>query len=177
MTFKLCCFCFFVEPCQAKTLLASKLHYLAEQCTEKMQPLIARNFIELVTQHLRSVGGGSGNEKSAIENVRVKCGERGMTLRRRDIVDSEQFSKVPLTLEFDTKLQLPSNVSVVDLNQTTQQMASDILAFLNKTDLTLNITGVVLEHDALKPPTVHKVGLVSDKGQVLKGTKCGKTSS
>ena len=116
-------------------------------------------------------------KKSYIENVRVECEERSITFPRRDIVDSELSSKVPVTLKFDTNVPLPSNVSLVDLNQTTQQMTSDILAFLNKTDLTLNITGVVLEYDASKPPVVDIVGLLCDKGHVLKGTECGKTWS
>ena len=177
MTIDFCCFCFSIEQCQAKALLASNLHYLAEQCTEEIQALIAKNFIDLITQHLGTIGGGNGNEKRAIENVHVECEERSIILRRRDIVDREQSSKVPLTLKFATKVPLPSNVSVVDLNQTTQQMTGDILAFLNKTDLTLNITEVVLEYDASKPPVVHTVGLVCDKGLVLRGTKCGKTWS
>ena len=142
-----------------------------------MHSRIVRNFIELVTQHLGTIAGGNGNEKSAIENVRVECEERSITFPRKDIVESEQSSKVPLILKFATKVPLPSNVSVVDLNQTTQQISSDILALLNKTDLTLNITGGVLEYDASKPPVVHIVGLACDKGQVLKGTKCGKTLS
>lgn len=167
----------FIEPCQAKTWFASELHYFAEQCTKELHVHIARNFIELVTQHLDIIRGDNEKEKSAIENVRVECGERSITLRRRDIADSEQSSKVPLTLKFATKVPLPCNVSVVDLNQTVQQTTSDILASLNKTGLTLNITGVVLEYDASKPPVVHKIGLVCDKGQALKGTKCGKTLS
>ena len=166
MTINLCCFCLSIEQCQAKALLASNLPYLAEQCTEEMQALIAKNFIELITKHL-----------GTIENVQVECEERSITLPRRDIVNSEQSPKVPLTLKFDTKVPLPSNVSVADLNRTTQQMTRDILAFLNKTNLTLNITGVMLEYDASKPPVVHTVGLVCDKGQVLKGTKWGKTWS
>lgn len=178
MTINLFCFCFEpIEPCQAKTLLSSELHYFAEQCTEEMHARIARSFIELVTQLLSTIGGGNGNEKGAIEHVRIECEERSITLRRRDTVDSEKSSRVPLTLKFDAKVPLLSNVSMVVLNQTTQQMTSDILASLNKTDLTLNITGVVLEYDTSKPPVVHILGLVCDKGQVLKGTKCGKTWS
>jgi len=103
----------------------------------------------------------------------VECGQQSGTLQRRDIADSEQASKVPLTVNFDVKVPLPSNASLVNLNQTTQQISSTILASLNETDLTL-ISGVVLEYDASKPPVVLVVGLVCDKGQVLKGTKCGK---
>ena len=140
-----------------------------------MHARIASSFIELVTQHLGTTEGGVGNEKCAIENVQVECGERSIRLRRSDIVDSKQFSKVPLTLKFAVKVPLPSNAFVVDLNQTTQEISSDLVDSLNETDLTLNISGVVLEYDESNPPLVRLVGLFCDKGQILKGTHCGKT--
>lgn len=140
-----------------------------------MHALIARNFIALYTVYLGTIGECDGNEECTIENVEVECGEQSGTLRRRDVADSQQASKVPLTVKFAVKVPLPSNASAVDLNQTTQQISSNILASLNETDLTLNISGVVLEYDVSKPPVVRIVGLVCDKGQVLKGTKCGKT--
>lgn len=140
-----------------------------------MHALIARNFIALYTVYLGTIGECDGNEECTIENVEVECGEQSGTLRRRDVADSQQASKVPLTVKLAVKVPLPSNASAVDLNQTTQQISSNILASLNETDLTLNISGVVLEYDVSKPPVVRIVGLVCDKGQVLKGTKCGKT--
>ena len=112
--------------------------------------------------------------RCTVTNVKVECAKQSGNLRRRDISDSEQASKVPLTVRFAVKVPLPSNTSVVGLNQTMQQISSNILASLNETDLTLNISGVVLEYDASKPPVVRIVGLVCDKGQVLTGTKCGK---
>ena len=139
-----------------------------------MHALIASDFIALYTQYLGTIEGCDGNEKCTIENVQVECGERSIRLRRRDVVDSEQASKVLLTVKFAVKVPLPSNASVIGLNQTTQQQSSKILAPLNETDLTLNLSGVVLEFDASKPPVVRTVDLVSYKGQVLKGTKCGK---
>jgi len=163
-----------LESRQAETLLALAYHYLADQCTEEMHASIASNFIALYTLYLGAVGGCDGNKECTIDNVNVECGEQSGTLRRRDIADSEQASKVPLTVTFAVKVPLPSNTSVVDLNQTTQQISSTILASLNETDLSLNISGVVLEYDPSKPPAVRVVGLVCDKGQVLKGTKCGK---
>ena len=155
-------------------MLALAYHYLADQCTEGMYASIAKNFIALYTLYLGTVGGCDGNEECTIENVVVECGEQSGTLRRRDIADSEQASKVPLTVNFALRVPLPRNAAVVDLNQTTQQISSAILASLHEADLTLNISGVVLEYDASKPPVVRVVGLVCDRGQVLKGTKCGK---
>ena len=140
-----------------------------------MHAIIASNFILLYQHYLSTIGGCDGDVECTIENVEVECGEQTGNLRRRDIADSEQASKVPLTVKFAIKVPLPSNTSVAGLNQTTQQISSNILASLNETDLTLNVGGVILQYDASKPPVVHIVGLVCDKGQVLKGTKCGKT--
>ena len=165
----------FLETRQAQTLLALEYHYLTDQCTEEMHASIARNFIALYTLYLGTIGGCDGNTQCTIENVDVECGEHSGNLRRRDIAESEQASKVPLAIKFAVKVPLPSNASVIGLNQTTQQISSTILSSLNETDLSLNISGVVLEYDPSKPPTVRVVGLVCDKGQVLKGTKCGKT--
>lgn len=165
----------FTEARTAETVLTSTLYYLADQCTEEMHAQIASNFIALYTQYMSTVGGCDENEaECTIENVEVECGEHSGTLRRRDISDSKQTSKVPLTLKFDVKVPLPSNASLGDLNETTQQISSDILAVLNETDLNLNISGIVLEYDTSKPPVFRFVGLVCDKGQVLRGTKCGK---
>ena len=140
-----------------------------------MHAIIASNFISLYQEYVGTIGGCDGDVECTIENVEVECGEQTGNLRRRDIADSEQASKVPLTVKFALKVPLPSNTSVAGLNQTTQQISSNILASLNETDLTLNVNGVILQYDASKPPVVHIVGLVCDKGQVLKGTKCGKT--
>ena len=164
----------YLETRQAETLLDLAYHYLADQCTGEMYASIASNFIALYTLYLGTVGGCDGNEECTIENVDVECGEQSGTLRRRDIADSEQASKVPITVKFAVKVPLPSNASLVELNDTTQQISSNILASLNETDLTLNISGVVLEYDPSKPPVVRIVGLVCDKGQVLRGLKCGK---
>ena len=165
----------FLEVRQANTLLDSELHYLAYQCTVQMHSRIARNFIALYTDYLGTVGGCDGDVECTIENVEVDCGAQSGILRRRDIADGEQPSKVPITVKFAVKVPLPSNASVADLNQTTQRISSNILASLNETDLTLNVSGVVLEYDSTRPPVVRILGLVCDKGQVLKGTKCGKT--
>lgn len=155
-------------------MLALEYHYLSDKCTEEIHDSIASNFIALYTTYLGTVGGCDENEECTIENVGVECGDHSATLRRRDIADSEQASKVPLTVKFALKVPLPSNTSAVGLNEATQQISSNILASLNEADLTLNVSGVILEYDSSKPPVVRTVGLVCDKGQVLKGTHCGK---
>jgi len=128
---------------------------------------------------MATLRGWYGNEDCTIESVErpVKCAVPGFRLGRpprRRIVFSKQAIKVPLSVRFVVKVSLPSNVSFADLNQTTQALSSNVLTFL-VTDQLLNISGVVLEHDASKPPDVRVDDLVCDKGQVLKGTKCGKT--
>ena len=131
--------------------------------------------MEHFTQNLGRIGGSDGSEKCVIEKVEVECGEQSITLRRRDVVYIPQAPRIPLTVKFVFRVPLPSNTSVVGLNQTTQQIFNNILASLNETDVTLNISGVVLEYDPSKPLVVRIVGLVCDKGRILKGTNCGKT--
>lgn len=163
-----------LETRPAQTLLALEYHYLSDKCTEEIHDSIASNFIALYTTYLSTIGGCDENEECTIENVGVECGDQSGTLRRRDLADSEQASKVPLTVKFDLRVPLPSNASMVGLNETTEQISSDILASLNEAELTLNVSGVVLEYDSSKPPVVRIVGIVCDKGEVLKETHCGK---
>lgn len=144
------------------------LHYLTDECGgENMHEVIAGHFIQLLKN---SPFGNAGvcQGQCTIDNVEVECGEQTVRRRRRDM-------KIPLTVKFAVKVPLPSNGSVVDLKQTTQQLSSEFLAALNETDLNLNISGVVLEYDSSKPPVFRVIGLVCDKGQVLRETKCGKT--
>ena len=140
-----------------------------------MHAQIARQFFALYTQYLGTVSGCDESEKCKVENVQVECGEHSGTVQRRDLSGSKQTSKVPLTVKFAVKIPLPSNASLVNINETTEQISKDMLAALNDTDLNLNISGVVLEYDASKPPVFRFVGLICDKGQVLRGIKCGKT--
>ena len=154
---------------QAKVLLALELHYLADKCTGGRSDGTPSNFITLFTHSLSTLGGCFGDEDYTIENVDVKCGERRITLGRKLRVYSDQPSKVPLTVNYTVKVALPSNASLVDLNQTIQRLSSNVLKCL-----TLNISGAVLEYDASKPPVLGVGRLACDKGQVLKGTTCGK---
>ncbi len=150
-------------------IVNGELHYLTDDCGgEDMHEVIASNFIELLNKSRFGMAGACSHELCTIDNVRVECGEQTGTRRRRD-------TKVPLTVKFALKVPLPSNASEANLDQTTQELSSDLLTALNETDLDLNIDGVVIEYDTSKPPVFRVVGLVCDKGQVLRGTKCGKT--
>ena len=160
---------------QAKVLLALELHYLSDKCRGGMSDGTPSSFITLYTQYLGTLGGCFGNEDCTIKIVNVKCVERRITLGRKLIAYIDQPSKVPLTVNSAVKVPLPSNASLVDLNQTTQQLSSKVLKCLKETDRTLNISGAVLEYDASKSRVLGVGRLVCDKGQVLKGTKCGKS--
>ena len=161
------------EPEEA--VVNGNLHYLVDQCGgEDMNEVIAANFIELFKNSPFGMAGGC-NGQCTIDNVRVVCGENQTEARRRrDAANEKQTSKIPLTVYFALKVPLPSNASLVDLNQTTLQISKNMREALNKTDLNLNISGVVIEYDASKPPVFHLIRLVCNKGQVQRGTKCGK---
>lgn len=164
----------FIGTHHAKVLLAFELHYLVDKCTGGKGDGTTINFITLYTQYLGTLGGCFGNVSYAIENVNVKCGERDIMLGRKLVVYGDQPSKVPLIVNSTVKVALPSNASFVDVNQTIQRLSSNVRKCLMETDLTLNFSGAVLEYDASKPPVLRVGSLVCDKGQVLKGTTCGK---
>ena len=104
----------------------------------------------------------------SIENVKVECGKQ--TRRRRDT-----RATIPLTVTFALKVPLSnSSDSSLDLNQTSLQISNDILAALEKVDMSLNVTGVVIVEDTTRPPEIRLTRLVCDEGQVQSGTICGK---
>ena len=81
---------------------------------------------------------------------------------------------VPLTMRFALKVPLPVNASLVDLNETAELLSNDLLSTLNETDLNLNISGIVIKYDTSRAPQLRLVSLVCGKGQVQRGTHCGK---
>ena len=141
-----------------------------------MNEVIAGNFIELFRKSLFGMAGGC-NEQCSIENVRVECGNQTVARRRREATDGKQTSKISLAVYFALKTPLPSNASLLGLNQTSQQISNNLLEALKKTDLNLNISGVVIQYDSSKPPVFRLTSLVCDKGQVQRGIRCGKRFS
>ena len=134
-----------------------------------MNEEIAENFINL----LRSFSLGihictTDPAVCTIQNVKVECGKQ--TRRRRDTT-----ATIPLTVTFALKVPLSnSSNSSLDLNQTSLQISNDILAALEKVDMSLNVTGVVIVKDTTRPPEIRLTRLVCDQGQVQSGTICGK---
>ena len=149
-----------------EAIVNGDLHYLVDTCgDEAVSEVIASNFIQLLQN---SVFGSAGacNSQCTIDNVEVECGETG-TRRRRT-------PSVPLTMRFALKVPLPVNASLVDLNETAELLSNDLLSTLNETDLNLNISGIVIKYDTSRAPQLRLVSLVCGKGQVQRGTHCGK---
>lgn len=160
------------ETRQATTLLKIQLHYLADQCSEQIHHQIASNFIALYTTYLGPDNGCDSLGLCTIENVEVECGDQTATLRKRDLGSNPLSSRISLSISFDFKVPLPRNTTAADLNQTTEEISSNLLLKFNKTDVNLNISGISLVFDASKPPQVRFVRLLCDSGQVLRGSKC-----
>jgi len=146
--------------------------YLTDECGgEDMNEEIAGNFIDLLNStSLGQAGACSGNRYCKIENVRVECGET--TRHRRDVPDTKQ-STIPLTVSFTIKIPLPKySNSSLDLNQTSLKISNDILGALDKADLSLNISGVVIIRNPSRPPEIRRIRVLCDEGQVQSGTMC-----
>ena len=153
-------------------LLNGEYHYLTGTCgTEEVNEQIAGNFIALLNTTYFGIGGACyGNPDCAIENVEVECGETAARKRR----DTNQ---IPLTVSFTLQVPLPNNVNTnesYDLNETSLQISNDILSVLNKVDMTLNVSGIVLVKDTSRPAEVRLMRLICEEGQVQSGATCGK---
>ena len=170
---------FFLEKHKPKgVLLNGEYHYLTGTCgTEEVNEQIAGNFIALLYRtSLGMAGACYGNPDCKIENVKVECGETAAR-KRRDKNDEDQSIQIPLTVSFTLQVPLPNNVNTkesFDLNRTSLQIANDILSALNKEDMTLNVSGVVLVKDESKPVELRLMRLICHEGQVQSGTTCGK---
>ena len=150
-----------------EAIVNGDLHYLVDACgDEAVSEVIASNFIQLLQNSVFS-SAGACNSQCTIDNVEVECGETG-TRRRRETPN------VPLTMRFALKVPLPVNASLVDLNETAELLSNDLLSTLNETDLNLNISGIVIKYDTSRAPQLRLVSLVCGKGQVQRGTHCGK---
>ena len=148
-----------------EAILKGELYYLVDECgDEAVSEVIASNLVQLLKNSAFG-SGGACNSQCTIGNVEVECGETG-TRRRRT-------PSVPLTMRFALKVPLPANTSLVDLNETTEQLSDTLLSTLQETDLNLNINGIVIEYDTSRAPQLRFVSFVCGKGQVQRGTYCG----
>ena len=148
-----------------EAILKGELYYLVDECgDEAVSEVIASNLVQLLKNSAFG-SGGACNSQCTIGNVEVECGETG-TRRRRT-------PSVPLTMRFALKVPLPANTSLVDLNETTEQLSDTLLSTLQETDLNLNINGIVIEYDTSRAPQLRLVSFVCGKGQVQRGTYCG----
>ena len=139
-----------------------------------MNEEIAGNFIQLLKRtSFGQAGACSTTPQCRIENVKVECGETAR--RRRDTTSVKQNATVPLKVSFSIKIPLNvhSNASL-DLNQTSQQISNDVIAALEKVDMTLNVSGIIIQIDPSKPPEIRLTRLVCEEGQVQSGAICGK---
>ena len=150
-----------------EAMVNGNLHYLVDACgDEAMSEVIASNFIQLFQNSVFGIAGAC-NSQCTIDNVEVECGETG-TRRRRET------PRVPLTVRFALKVPLPANASLVDLNETAELLSNNLLSTLNETDLNLNISAIVIKYDTSRAPQLRLVSLICGKGQVQRGTQCGK---
>ena len=149
-----------------EAILKGELNYLVDECgDEAVSEVIASNLVQLLKNSAFG-SGGACNSQCTISNVEVECGETG-TRRRRETPN------VPLTVRFALKVPLPANTSLVDLNETTEQLSNTLLSTLRETDLNLNIDGIVIEYDTSRAPQLRLVSFVCGKGQAQRGTYCG----
>ena len=125
------------ETRQPTTLLKIQLHYLADQCSQQIHQQIASNFIALYTTYLGPDNDCDSLGLCTIENVEVECGDQTGTLRKRDLGSNQLSSRISLSISFDLKVPLPGNTTEADLNQTTEEISSNLLLKFNRADVNL----------------------------------------
>ena len=119
------------------TLLKIQLHYLADQCSQQINQQIASNFIALYTTYLGPDNDCDSLGLCTFENVEVECGDQTGTLRKRDLGSNQLSSRISLSISFDLKVPLPENTTEADLNQTTEEISSNLLLKFNRADVNL----------------------------------------
>ena len=149
-------------------------HYLTGTCGgEEINEEIANKFIQLLMT--TSYGQACAHDPDCTFNaadVRVYCGEQ--TRRKRDTTGSSQTATIPLTVNFTLEVPILSHRNTsLDLNETSLQISNDILSALDKADMSLNISGVVIQTDPARPPEIRLIRLVCGEGQVQSGATCG----
>jgi len=146
-------------------------HFLTNKCGgQDMNEKIADRYIQLPLSSTSDWFACRNNPDCKIENFKVDCGEQSpdQTRQRRDTT-----AKIPLTVSFDLKVPLVnySNLSH-DLNQTLLKMLNDILATLDKADISWNISGVNIQNNPSRPPEVRLLRFICAEGQVQSEAAC-----
>lgn len=140
-----------------------------------MNERIAASFIKiLMTTPFGLAGACYSNPDCKIENVRVHCGEQ--TRRKRDSVARRNGAPISITISFSLKVPLIEYINNVsfEFKEITHQISKDVIASLEKANLTLNVSGVILQTDTSTSLDMQFVSFICDEGQVLSGNSCGK---
>ena len=140
-----------------------------------MNERIAASFIDILMKTPFGLAGACySNPDCKIENVRVHCGEQ--TRRKRDAVARRKGAPISLTISFALKLPLLGYIKNVsfEFKEITHQISKDVIASLEKANLTLNVSGVILQTDSSTSLDIQFVSFICEEGQVLSGNSCGK---
>ena len=139
-----------------------------------MNERIAANFIALLMKTPFGLAGAcSSNPDCKIENVRVHCGTHSR--RKRDLIARTQDAAITLTVTFALKLPLLGYTNeTFEIKEVTDQISKDVLSSLEKADLTLNVSGVILQTDSSNSLDIRFISFTCDEGQVQIGNLCGK---
>lgn len=156
-------------------LLFGQYHYLTDKCGgNQMNERIASSFIALLMKTPFGFAGAcSSNPDCKIENVRVHCGAHSR--RKRDLIARKQGAPITLTVSFALKLPLLGyNNETFEIKELTDQISKDVLSSLEKADLTLNVSGVILQRDSSNSLDIRFISFSCDEGQLQIGNSCGK---
>lgn len=140
-----------------------------------MNERIAASFIDILMKTPFGLAGACySNPDCKIENVRVHCGEQ--TRRKRDAVARRKGAPISLTISFALKLPLLGYIKNVsfEFKEITHRISKDVIANLEKANLTLNVSGVILQTDSSTSLDIQFVSFICEEGQVLSGNSCGK---
>ena len=148
-------------------MINGELHYLTDTC-ELDTNKVKESFIEIFNAHPFGLAGGCrGHEDCKVENVQVECGD--VARKRRD----SGTGLVPLKIQFQITVDLPKNTTV-SFNRTSEELIRSMEASLNNTDFDLRIDGNNITLDRSAPLVIRSIRPSCEKGQVQRGSMCGK---
>ncbi|PFX24406.1 sushi, von Willebrand factor type A, EGF and pentraxin domain-containing protein 1-like isoform X3 [Stylophora pistillata] len=150
-----------------------RVQYHTNKCDgEESKKVVAKEFIALFKQHpIGLFGGCLRNDKCKIENVRVECGTRTRTRKRRGTFKTKKTPITYIQVQFTVTVPL-TNTSNQELNKTTKEISQNFRSDLENMDLDLNISGVEMRLDKSTPPVIAIQDYVCDKGQVKIKSHC-----